>query len=452
MEIENMSEITRDHTNPAENVSRPERAPGPQIAEEYTWTPPATPPPPDDPFWSDTRSFASGWVRSIHDDQSKSSLDLAAILDEYDPLADTLENDAKRRFLTADHAYLAETSRHIDINEGETGEGNARRSCFRQAQLWLSRNVLRMPGAALAALPGCSLHNYGLAVDVRGVDSAVRKALTDAGWLDDVEGEEWHFSCVSSSAYQAVRKKIGELRDGLAAAWSADAEKAFQLNRRKSELYKELSTRHTKFEGDVQAFNRQAKILNDSLAHFIQQTEAFPQQRDDLLSLVADVDEKMRRLETVHAQFRNVAGRVIEALETNLEEIRRLIVMQVEDADREIAPRLATLPVGLRQEYITAKDEFGRLSTQLKSAMATLQMIISGFQSALGPFERSAVALLNEHSYLTTLRQKLEDERGVLERGYGEVQLMSRESMFLMGRSAQTLEDVQRQVDEVSSP
>lgn len=454
--------LTADGVEQGWEFSRYDRPdlPGPILAGEtqgetiveYTWTPPKLTLPPDDPFWADTRRFASGWIRSIHDVKSKPSRGIAAAApDDYDPLADTLEKDAKKRFLTADKAYFAEVSRHIDINEGETGEGNARRSCTRQAQLWLSRNVLHMPGAAEAALPGCSLHNYGLAVDVKGVNSSMRKALTDAGWLDDVEGEAWHFSCVSSSAYQTVRKKIGELRSGLAAAWSADAEKAFNLNQRKNTLYKELATRRTRFEGDVQAFNRQAKILNDSRSRFIQQTESFPQRRDEVLSLLAGVDEKTRRLEAVHAQFRSISERVIQALETNLEEIRRLIVMQVEDADRVITPRIASLPAGLRQEYVTAKGEFGRLSTQLKNELAILQKIISGFQSTIGPFERTAVALLEEHRHLTALRKGLEDERGALERGFTELQLMGRETMFLMGRAGQTLENIQSQVDEVSS-
>ena len=170
-----------------------------------------------------------------------------------------------------------------------------------------------------------------------------------------------------------------------------------------------------------------------------------------MLSLLAGVDEKTRRLEAVHAQFRSVSERVIQALETNLEELRRLIMLQVEDADRVITPRIATLPAGLRQEYVTAKGEFGRLSTQLKNELAILQKIISGFQSTIGPFERDAVALLEEHRHLTALRKRLEDERGALERGFAEVQLMGREAMFLMGRAGQTLEDIQRQVDEVSS-
>lgn len=365
----------------------------------------------------------------------------------YDPLADTLEEDSKRRFINADRKYFEKLSRHIDVNEGTTNEGNALRSCRRQAQLWMSWKIFNMPNSAPANLPGCSDHNYGLAVDLKSVNNDLSKILFDFGWSDNVGGEKWHFSCTKSVKYTKVQRKISELRNGLAGNWALDSIKAFELTNRKNELSQELDSRYQVFRAQVESFNRQAKIFNDAKIKFISETNGFEIERDRLLIDFAEIDNLSLQFEEVYVEYRNAIDEIINILEADLEEIRRLMSLNFSQINRELLDDLGEIPEELESRYQELQRRFNELKNSLNLKMDNLEAQLVNFNSGNGVFERRAVELIKEYNFLIKLRQKLESKKKDIERGYVNLQLIGRESMFLFSRAGSVLERIQLEVD-----
>ena len=368
--------------------------------------------------------------------------------DGYDPLADTLEQNARVRFIAADRLYFSRTNQHIDINEGTTGEGNARRSCRRQMQLWMSWRILKQPEAAPANLPGCSHHNYGIAVDLKNVSTIMREILQSQGWSDIYQGEEWHFTCIESTAFDSIQAKISELRNGPAGQWSQDMAIAFELNKRKNTYYAELKERQKKFEGDAIAFNKHAQRHNDARVIFESETEPYAQRRDEILSRLARLDRSIKDQEILYREFRVISDEVIRVLTNQIDEIRRLMALSLEELDQSIRIRV---PLNLKNRYETVRNNYFAKSHQVKIESAQIGDMIGVLGQQVGNFEQRAISLLREYEFLKNLRFGLEEEKNSLERGFVDVQLMANESFFRMNRAGQTLDEIQAEVDSVSA-
>lgn len=369
----------------------------------------------------------------------------------HDPLSDTLEPDARRRYFLADDAYFSATRRRIDINEGNSSEGNARRSCFRQSQLWLSYAVLRLPNAAEAALPGCSLHNYGLAIDVVGINPTMRTCLITAGFEDDVAGEDWHFSCTGSSAYANSRNTIRELREGVAAEWGEHSKIGFNLMKQRDSLYKSLEIRASKYEGDARLFNAELSKFNRNRSRFEEETASFPERRDSVAGLIGRVHEVHGECDQAAVLFREISDKVIEVLENDIAELRRLRVQAPLVTADEIASRLSRLPVQLKSEYVKSHQRLLSSLARFEEAIAIASKVLKGFQGSLDPFEKRAAELLDTHLFLSGRRKELASEKSAIESGYTNVQLMGTEAMWRMAKAGELLETIQARVDAVST-
>ena len=366
----------------------------------------------------------------------------------YDPLADSLEQNAKELYIKADKEYFQKHSRHIDINEGTTAEGNATRSCRRQAQLWMSWKIFNLPSAQRANLPGCSDHNYGLAVDLKAVNSNLKKIMRKHGWSDKVKGEKWHFSCVRSKKYNSVQSKIIELRNGLSGRWALDSIRAFELTKRKNELSEELDSRYQVFRSEVESFNRQAKIFNDSKTGFVNQTNGFEDQRNELLANFSEIDRLTIQLEQAYVNLRNTIDEIIDKLESDLEEIRRLKSLSFVLIDDELEG-LGEIPQELENRYQHAQQSFYNLTDTLNGKYNALETKLNDFHSSNGVFEKRAIELIKEYNFLMELRRGLESKKKEIERGYVNVQLIGKESMFLFSKTGSMLDKIQQEVDNV---
>lgn len=373
-------------------------------------------------------------------------LDLAFQL-SYDPLADTLETDARRRFIEADRLYFLKSNKHIDINEGSTAEGNARRSCSRQMQLWMGWSVMKLPGYAKANLPGCSHHNYGVAADLRYVTDEMKEILLSQGWSDIYHGEEWHFTCIESNAFKKIEAKINELRNGISQQWAQDMTVAYELNKKKNSFYTELKVRQKKFEGEALEFNRQVKIYNDAKLQF--QTETLPQaqRRDEILIRLSQHDQRIAQLEKLYVEFRNVADEIIERLSDQIDEIRRLMALPVEQIHQVISSKV---PADLRARYDSISALYFATAQQIKNESDYITSLINSLNSQTGGFENKAVVLLQQYEFLKNLRTTLDNEKQSVERGFVDVQLMSNESFLRMNRAAQLFEKIEAEVKTVS--
>ncbi|MEL7547461.1 MAG: hypothetical protein AAGJ84_12480 [Pseudomonadota bacterium] len=132
--------------------------------------------------------------------------------DRSDPQAAQLRPSAKALYDTANTAYQAiegATQPYIKINEGK-------RSAFQQARYF--ENYIRYihfggPQANLAARPGQSRHEYGLAMDIYRLldEERYHQALSENGWERTVSSEPWHYAATSASDWSDVQKSKADI-------------------------------------------------------------------------------------------------------------------------------------------------------------------------------------------------------------------------------------------------
>ncbi len=96
---------------------------------------------------------------------------------------------------------------------------NSVRSTSEQFRLWEKylKHLLNIgPQANPANIPGDSLHQFGLAIDVLGGDAIQAQALKDAGWTQPyAAGEEWHFEARAAPEWEVLNTKRAQIRTEL---------------------------------------------------------------------------------------------------------------------------------------------------------------------------------------------------------------------------------------------
>lgn len=124
---------------------------------------------------------------------------------EEDPKSQELRASAKKLYDDANSDYRnmeGKKEEHIRINE-------AFRDTRTQAEYYdnyIKYKYFNGPKANLAAIPGQSRHEFGIAMDIlRKLDEdRYNKALTDNGWEKTVPGEPWHFEATGASDFEEI--------------------------------------------------------------------------------------------------------------------------------------------------------------------------------------------------------------------------------------------------------
>jgi hypothetical protein len=133
----------------------------------------------------------------------------------WDRKSNGLTPDARKRFLEADKSCHLMTNTNITIHI-------SKRDVFKQAELYIKHTYYGEGNPA--SWPGCSFHNWGLAVDLaRPDDKYIIQAMTEQGWTQTDNNGKWHFECTGSRDYEKAAKMIKSFRTsktGLAYKWS----------------------------------------------------------------------------------------------------------------------------------------------------------------------------------------------------------------------------------------
>jgi predicted nucleic acid-binding Zn-ribbon protein len=207
----------------------------------------------------------------------------------YDPKADELEAISKANFIKSDEAYYRATNggKHIKINSG-------RRTVRHQADLWIGYREGR-PGYNKANLPGCSLHNYGTAIDIirEGNVDWIEEALNKYGWERTVDDEGWHYECLVSPAHARVKPTIDSLRAGKAGQWAQAYFDARKQEEEQGAIGARLRPRIDKFNSDIDAFNAAAQRHNSEAESWKAQIE---QWKADRAALQVRIDNFNQRV------------------------------------------------------------------------------------------------------------------------------------------------------------
>ena len=188
----------------------------------------------------------------------------------WDRKSNGLTPDARKRFLEADKTYHRLTNTNLTIHI-------SKRDVFKQAELYIKYTYYREGNPA--SWPGCSYHNWGLALDMARPDNAILiQALNEQGWTQTDENGNWHFECTSSRDYEKAAKVIKSFRNtrtGLAYKWSEQVALYYQkretLNKRVPIFNKRLEdnkARSQRLLAEVETFNIDAQNLKSTTNRF----------------------------------------------------------------------------------------------------------------------------------------------------------------------------------------
>lgn len=215
----------------------------------------------------------------------------------YDKQADLLEPGSRERFLNADKLYFFHTQGlHMKINSG-------RRNVRRQAELWIKWKE-GASGYNPANLPGCSFHNYGVAIDIIRDHQAIADAVLGTfGWERTHRDEEWHYDCKESPAHSRVEGLIASLRAGKAGQWSSAWFSIRQDQEARQKLISELVRRHSQFETDLANVKSSIDRHNQEAAHFNAQVDKW---KADKTYLLARIDDFNRRVDRANAMAQQI--------------------------------------------------------------------------------------------------------------------------------------------------
>jgi len=130
-----------------------------------------------------------------------------------------------------------------------------------------------------ALWPGCSMHNWGLAIDLAVTNNvALLKSLRENSWKQTNTSNPWHFECTESRDYEKAAKVIKSFRTtktGLAYRWSEQVALYYQktktLNKRVpifNNRLQENKTNSQELFSEIEAFNTDAQTLKSRTNSF----------------------------------------------------------------------------------------------------------------------------------------------------------------------------------------
>lgn len=188
----------------------------------------------------------------------------------WDRKSNGLSPDVRKKFLDADKSYFKMTNTNLTIQTGKLDVN-------KQAELYIK---YKYHGEGNPVLwPGCSMHNWGVAVDLAITNkTALKKSLTENGWKQSDAEMPWHFECTGSRDYVKAAKVIKSFRTtktGLAYKWSEQVAQYYQksetLNKRIAIFNRRLQENKSSAQvlfSEIEAFNIDAQILKSRTNDF----------------------------------------------------------------------------------------------------------------------------------------------------------------------------------------
>lgn len=280
----------------------------------------------------------------------------------YDRNADQLEVNAKERFIAADKLYFARTrGQHLQIHSG-------RRTVRRQAELWIcwKRGT---PGCNPANLPGCSLHNYGVAIDVVRVnETLINEALGSNGWVQTVPDEGWHFECTASDAHARSAAQINAFRNGKAGEWANLWQEIQKLIEKRNALAQDYVALRDKLAASIRDYNGRVANHNSQVQEFDRRAAQWKSDRDVLQGRINDFNRRVAEANAL------------------AQEINQMPPGPARDA--------------AYQRWLTVKNQLDQERPQL--------------QRAVDELEQRRQALIQQGQELKRQKEKLDQEKAVL--------------------------------------
>jgi predicted nucleic acid-binding Zn-ribbon protein len=297
------------------------------------------------------------------EDVTSNDSDLAEVRLNYnngwDRKSNGLTPDARKKYLEADKTYHRLTNNNLTIHI-------SKRDVYKQAELYIKYTYYGEGNPA--SWPGCSFHNWGLAVDMaRSDDPKVVQALKEQGWSQTEEYGYWHFECTGSRDYEKVAKIIKgfrNIRTGLAYKWSEQValyyEKRNTLNKRVPTFNRRLENNKAESQrllAEIDTFNIDAQNLKSATNAFNKDITKYNLQYAKMEKLLADMADEANM--NVKSKKNEEYDQVGQWLENELERINTE-TKNINKANKELNNRKVTL----QQKIANFIREDGWLTTE----------------------------------------------------------------------------------------
>ncbi|MBN1253211.1 MAG: hypothetical protein JXR51_08370 [Bacteroidales bacterium] len=195
----------------------------------------------------------------------------------WDKKSNGLTPDARKKFIEADKIFFNNTNTNLTIHV-------SKRDIYKQAELYIKYKYYNEGNQV--EWPGCSFHNWGLAVEMQAADKQlVIGAMNSNGWALVSKHESFYFECTGSRDYNKaamVIKSFRTTKTGLAFKWSEQVaeyyKKAEVLNERapifnnkleqnKSDLQK-IKSEQDLLKFDAQSLSNKVNTFNKDASNF----------------------------------------------------------------------------------------------------------------------------------------------------------------------------------------
>lgn len=280
---------------------------------------------------------------------------------------------ARQLFEQADEAYAEATGgEHLHINSGL-------RDVYRQAELyqcWRRGEHDCNP----ANIPGASIHNYGLAIDIgRSWEPQVIESMKEAGFEQTVMPREpWHFEPVGRPEHDQALARQRELKapGSIARQWQSEWETSREKDDQRHQLQRDFvdgvadwSQRRQQLQAEQSAYGRERASYKVDDNDWLGEWAGYQQSRSELAHEWTDLEALRRRLEQLPAgperdrlvaehQRRSAAARERQ--------------QQLDARQRELEAVRANLDA-VRHELDQRRGELLSRSTRLHHELAGLQ-------------------------------------------------------------------------------
>jgi hypothetical protein len=265
----------------------------------------------------------------------------------WDRKSNGLTPDARKRYMEADKSYHKMTNTNMTIHISKM-------DVFKQAEIYIKFKYYGE--GRRASWPGCSYHNWGLAVDMANTDDQILKmAMTEQGWTQTDHQTPWHFECTGSRDYEKAAKVIKSFRTsrtGLAFKWSEQVALYYRkreiLNRRVPVFNKRLEDNKADSQrllAEMDAFNIDSQSLKGKTNRFNKDITKFNLELAKAEKLIADIsampDDHSKNQKTVSYEricdwLEKESVRIVDETKTIHQENKELFSRNV-DLQRKIA-------------------------------------------------------------------------------------------------------------------
>ncbi len=188
----------------------------------------------------------------------------------WDKKCNGLTPDARKKYIEADKLYFQKTNTNMTIHISKI-------NIAKQAELYI-KNKYHKEGNKVA-WPGCSFHNWGLAVEMQSTNKKlVSKVLKKKGWTETLKTGALYFECTGSRDHNKVAQIIKSFRihkTGIAYKWSEEVDKYYK----KSKVLKQKAPIFNKKLEENKAFlqivNSEKDLFNVDIINFKNKVDVY---------------------------------------------------------------------------------------------------------------------------------------------------------------------------------